>query len=63
MELASSLKIKLSFPIKKKSFVNIFGSVEVENVTVTPAIHKYWDKLYEIIKKFLYILHDFYKYH
>ena len=41
MELASSLKIKLSFPIKKKSFVNIFGSVEVENVTVTPAIHKY----------------------
>ena len=45
MELAS-LKIKLSFSIKKKSFVSVFGSVEVENVTVTPATRKYWDKLY-----------------
>ena len=63
MELASSLKIKLPFPIKKKSFVNVFGSVEVENVSVTPATHKYWDKLYETITIFLYILRDFYKYH
>ena len=40
MKLASSLKIKLPFPIKqKKSFVNVFGSVEVENVR--PAMRKY----------------------
>ena len=61
MQLALSLKIKLPFPIKK-SFVNVFGSVEVENVTVTPAIRKYWDKLYEPITIFLYILRDFYKF-
>ena len=52
MELASALKIKLSFPLKKL-FANFFGSVEVENVTVTPATRKYWDKLYEPNKNFL----------
>ena len=55
MELASSLNIKLPFPIKKK-FVNVFGSVEVENAIVTSAKRKYWDKLYEPIIIFLYIL-------
>ena len=41
MELAFSLKIKLPVLFLKKSFVNVFGSVEVENVTVTPATRKY----------------------
>ena len=44
MELSSPLNIKLPFP-----FVNISDSVEVENVTITPATRKYWDKLYEPI--------------
>ena len=62
MELASSLKIKLPFPLKQ-ILLNVFGSVEVENVTVIPATLKYWDKLYEPITIFLYILRDFYKFH
>ena len=41
---------------KKKSFVKVFGSVEVKYVTVTPAARKYWDKLYEPITIILYIL-------
>ena len=61
MESASTLKIKLLFSIKKKSFVNIFGSFEVENVTVTWATRKYCYKLYEQITPFLYILRNFYK--
>ena len=63
MEIASFSKIELLFLIKKKSFVNVFGSVEVENFSVTPATRKYWDKLYEPITIFLYILRDFYKSH
>ena len=47
----------------KKSFINVFGSVEVENVTVTPATRKYWDKLHQPITFFLYILRDFHKFH
>ena len=41
MELASSLKIRLPVSHLKKSFVNDIGSVEVENVTVTPATREY----------------------
>ena len=61
MQLASSLKFELLFPSKR--FVkngNVFSSVEVENVTVTPATSKYWDQLYRKITIFLYILRDFY---
>ena len=43
--------------------INVFGSVEVENVTATPATSKYWDQLYELIKFFLSILCDFYKFY
>ena len=60
MQLASSLKFELLFPLKKFiNTANVFGSVEVENITVTLATSKYWDKLYNPIKIFLYILRDF----
>ena len=57
MELASSLKIKLLF------FFLVFGSVEVENVAVTPATRKYCNKIYKPITIFLHILRDFYKFY
>ena len=65
MELATSLEIQLPFSKKKKkSFLNVFGSLEVENVIVIPATGKYWDKLYKLITIFLYIiLRDFYEFH
>ena len=57
-----SLRFSFHFPLKKW-FVDVFGSVEVENVTVTPATRKYYDTIYEPIKNFLYILRDFHKFH
>ena len=56
MELAFSLKIKLPVLFLKKSFVNVFGSVEVENVTVTPATRKYWDNFTNQLQ-FFYIFY------
>ena len=55
---------RLSFHLPlKKLFLNDFGSVDVENVTVTPATRKYCDKLYEPILIFLAILCDYCKFH
>ena len=36
MELSSSSKIKIPFSIEK-AFANVFGSVEIENVTLIPS--------------------------
>ena len=57
------LKDQASISHLKKSFVNVFDSVKVGNVTVTSAISKYTYILYELIKKFLYILRNFYKFY
>ena len=63
MQLASAFKIKLQFPINKNRLLTFFGSVEVENVTFTPATGIYWDNFYDPTTTFLYILRDFYKFH